>query len=111
ADPLPAIEVPPGARLLVVGANFDPRSPTDVHPSPDTSILRVPGRIGRDGLGQKGEIIRLRAADQRTESIYGGWTDTSRSVWAGRSVRRQPESACDHPSVWSRSPQPPTPGW
>jgi hypothetical protein len=112
-DVLPVTEVPSGARFLVVGASFDPHSPTDVHPAPEALVLRVAGRIGRDGLGQKGEVVRLRShgREPSVESVYGGWIDTSRPVWSGRSVQRQPDNACDHPTAWSVSPQPPTPGW
>ncbi|HEY0706828.1 MAG TPA: hypothetical protein VGG33_08530 [Polyangia bacterium] len=110
-DPLPIAEIPAGARFLVVSASFDAQSASDVSPRAGTIILRVAGRIGRDGLGQKGEILRLRGADQRIESSYGGWIDTTRPVWSGRSVQRRPDDACDHPSTWSREPQAPTPGW
>jgi hypothetical protein len=111
-DPLPDATIAAGARALVVGANFDEAAPGDVAPAAGTLILRVPGRIGRDGLGQAGEVIRLVDGAGLVRSSYGGWVDTSRTAWAGHSVQRQPdEAACDHPLAWSTSPQPATPGW
>jgi hypothetical protein len=112
SDPLPDATLAAGARALVVGANFDEAAPGDVPPAARISILRVPGRIGRDGLGQAGEVIRLVDGAGLVRSSYGGWVDTSRAAWAGRSVQRQPdEAACDHPLSWSSAPMPATPGW
>jgi hypothetical protein len=111
-DPLPDVTLAAGARALVVGANFDEAAPGDVPPAAGILILRVPGRIGRDGLGQAGEVIRVVDAAGLVRSSYGGWIDTSRAAWAGHSVQRQPdEAACDHPSSWSSAPLPATPGW
>jgi hypothetical protein len=111
-DPLPAVELAPGAHALVVGNAFVESSPGDVPPRPGTPLVRVAGRIGRDGLRQAGEVVRLVAADGSVLSSYGGWVDTSRPAWNGRSVHRQPdEAACDHPQAWSMVPAPPTPGW
>ena len=112
SDLLPPMELPAGRLALVVGAAFDPLGPGDVPPAPDTLILRVGGRLGRDGLRQSGEAIQLRGPDGLVLSSYGGWVDASRPAWQGRSVHRVPDStACDHPRSWSDSPQPSTPGW
>ena len=112
ADPLPAASLPAGARALVVGGGFDEQSPLDVPPRAGTLLLRVPGRIGRDGLGQAGEPVRLVAASGAVQSSYGGWVDVHAPAWAGRSVHRVPApGACDHPRAWSSAPLPPTPGW
>jgi hypothetical protein len=75
-------------------------------------VLRVPGRIGRDGLGQAGEVVRLVGPDGLVRSGYGGWVDVRRPLWAGQSVHRTPDAAaCDHPAAWSAAPLPATPGW
>ena len=111
-DPLPQASLSPGAVALVVGAAFDEASAADVPPRPATALLRVPGRIGRDGLRQQGEAVRLVTADGTVVSSYGGYVDTSRTAWNGRSIHRQPDpAACDHPQSWSMAPQDPTPGW
>jgi hypothetical protein len=111
-DDLPPLELGPGATALVVPASFDPGSATDAPPAPGTPLLRVAGRIGRDGLRQQGEVVRLVGAGAVVLSSYGGWVDASRAIWQGRSVQRTPDpAACDHPRAWSDSPQPPTPGW
>jgi hypothetical protein len=110
-DALPDAEVPPGARALVVGQGFDEASAADVPPTAGTMIVRLPGRLGRDGLKQTGEAVRLVAADGTVISSYGGWVDTTRGAWQGKSIQRQPdEAACDHPRSWSMAPLTPTPG-
>jgi hypothetical protein len=112
SDELPEALIAAGARALVVGASFDEQAPGDVPPRAGTALLRVPGRIGRDGLGQAGEVVRLVGSDGLVRSSYGGWIDTRRAAWAGQSVHRLPdESACDHPLSWTAAPMPATPGW
>jgi hypothetical protein len=111
-DDLPALELAPGGTALVVSAAFDPGSTTDPSPAAGTPLLRVAGRIGRDGLRQKGEVVRLVGPGGVVLSSYGGWIDTGRTAWQGRSVQRTPDpAACDHPSAWPDSPALPTPGW
>jgi hypothetical protein len=111
-DELPAFDLAPGGIALVVAATFDPQSPADTPPAPGTPLLRVDGRLGRDGLRQGGEVVRLVGPAGDLLSSYGGWIDTSKPGWQGRSVHRAPDpAACDHPRSWSDSPQPPTPGW
>jgi hypothetical protein len=112
ADEVPAVELAPGASALIVPGTYDPGSTADAAPAPGTPLLRVEGRLGRDGLRQSGEVVRLVGADGTPLSSYGGWVDASRPGWQGRSVHRTPDpAACDHPRSWSDSPLPPTPGW
>lgn len=111
-DLLPVATLAPGAWALVVGASFIEGAPGDVAPRPGTPLLRVGGRIGRDGLRQQGEPVRLLAADGSVLSSYGGHVDTTRPAWSGRSIQRVPDpGACDHPQAWSMAPLDPTPGW
>jgi hypothetical protein len=111
-DDLPPVDLGPGATALVVGMSYDPASATDPPPAAGTPLLRVAGRIGRDGLRQKGDVVRLVGPEAVVLSSYGGWVDTGRAGWQGRSVHRAPDpTACDHPRAWSDSPAPPTPGW
>jgi hypothetical protein len=111
SDELPAMELAPGASALVVPEAFgeDPGGP--VLPS-SVPLLRAAGRLGRDGLRQSGEVVRLVDGQGVILSSYGGWIDTSAPAWQGRSVQRLPDpAACDHPRTWSESPRTPTPGW
>jgi hypothetical protein len=111
-DALPEALIRAGARVLIVGASFAEQSASDVPPRAGTALLRVAGRIGRDGLGQAGEIVRLVGPDGLVRSSYGGWIDTRRPAWAGQSVHRSPEEGgCDHPAAWSATPLAATPGW
>ena len=111
-DVLPAVQLLAGGRALLVPAGFDAGSALDVPPGPQALLIRVSGRLGSDGLRQTGEAVRLLAADGTLLSSYGGWIDTTRGAWQGKSVQRLPdEGACDHPLSWSMAPLPPTPGW
>lgn len=111
-DQLPPALIPPGGRALIVGASFDESGATDVPPRAGTILLHVTGRIGRDGLGQTGELVRLVGPGTLVRSVYGGWVDVHGSTWPGHSVHRLPNpAACDHPRAWTQSPLPATPGW
>lgn len=109
-DPLPEREIPAGAFVLLVAEAYEPVAPGDVPPAPEAIVVRVTGRIGRDGLTNTGEPVLLRAADGQVVSRYGGWIDVSRPAWSGRSVHRIPADACDEPAGWGPGPGP-TPGW
>lgn len=112
ADPLPAGVLAPGGYALVVAAGFVASGTLDPEPRDGTLLLRVDGRIGRDGLSNGGEPVRLRArSDGRVVSAYGGWVDGGAATWNGRSVKRTSPDACDLPSAWTDRPSPPTPGW
>jgi hypothetical protein len=111
ADPLPAATLEPGAFAVIVGAGFDPMDGRDPAPRAGAMLLRVEGRIGRDGIGNAGEAVRLRAKTGEVLSRYGGWIDAGPSAWTGRSVQRLPADACDGPGAWNPRPQQPTPGW
>jgi hypothetical protein len=111
-DELPAFELQPATVALVVPALFDPQSAADPAPAAGTPLLRIEGRLGRDGLRQSGEVVRLVGPGGDLLSSYGGWIDASKPGWQGSSVHRSPDpGACDHPRSWSDSPQPPSPGW
>ena len=113
-DVLPAVDLAPGAYALVVGPGFDSFSLIDVPPRAGTTMVRLDTRIGSDGLSNSGEVVRLRAAggpDAPVISSYGGWVDVSAKAWAGSSVRRAPDEACDRPESWNRTPLAATPGW
>jgi hypothetical protein len=110
SDPLPGVTLLPRAFAVVVPAAYDLYDGRDPAPRPGAVVVRVEGRIGRDGIGNAGEVVRLRRGGE-VVSRYGGWIDSGRTGWTGRSVVRQPADACDDPVAWSARPQLPTPGW
>jgi hypothetical protein len=109
ADPLPAATLAPGAYALVVTSAYDPESGVDPRPRAGTQLLRVDARLGADGLSNGGEVTRLLRGDDVVSS-YGGYVDVSSAAWAGRSVHRLVETACDRQDAWSHTPLAPTPG-
>jgi hypothetical protein len=109
SDALPPGTLAPGEYALVVTAAYAPDNGADPPPRAGTQLLRVDGRIGADGLSNGGEVTRLLRGDEIVSS-YGGWVDVSSVAWAGRSVHRLVQSACDRRDAWNRSPLPPTPG-
>jgi hypothetical protein len=111
ADPLPAATLEPGAFAVVVAAGYNPMDGRDPAPRAGAMLLRVDGRIGRDGIANAGEAVRLRARSGEVLSRYGGWIDVGGSAWTGHSVQRLPQDACDAPAAWNPRPQQPTPGW
>jgi hypothetical protein len=110
-DPLPPATLAPGAFAVIVPAAYNVLDGRDPPVRTTAMLLRVEGRIGRDGIGNAGEAVRLRAKTGEVLSRYGGWVDVSASAWTGHSVQRQPQDACDAPSAWTTHPQAPTPGW
>jgi len=112
ADVLPAVLVPPKVYVLVVATAFDTSVGPDPQPAASVAILRVEGRLGRDGLSNSGETVTLRDAQGEVVSQYGGFIDTSATPWNGRSVHRvPPDDPCDQRNLWTERPQPPSPGW
>lgn len=111
-DALPAVVVPPKTYVLVVAAAFDTNVGPDPQPAASVVLLRIEGRLGRDGLSNSGETVTLRDAQGAVVSQYGGFVDTSATVWNGRSVHRvPPDDPCDQRYLWTERPQPPSPGF
>ncbi len=101
-----------GATALVVASSYNPGDGHDPPPRAGTLLIRVSGRIGRDGLGNSGEAVHLKTPAGALVSSYGGWVNVNAAAWNGRSVHRVPrDDACDHPSAWTQLPSAPTPGW
>ena len=109
ADALPAATLDAGAYALVVTSAYDPGNGADPAPRAGTPLLRVDSRLGADGLSNGGEVVRLLLGDAVVSS-YGGWVDVSPSAWAGHSVQRLVETACDRKDAWNHAPLEPTPG-
>lgn len=85
---LPAYELAPGDMGLLVSETYDPDPELDLVPPPDAAILRLPG-LGRNGLTNTGELLRLRDRDGRVISRF----PARPAPRPGRSVaRRAPDS-------------------
>lgn len=110
-DTLPETNVEPGAYALIVPSGFDPASVKDTPPLVGTALVRVDSRIGSDGLSNGGEALRLLSAGGAVISSYSAAVDVSATAWAGQSVHRVPETACDQTPSWTQRPLPATPGW
>jgi hypothetical protein len=108
-DDLPAETLAPGAYALVVPSTYDPSGIQDPAPRAGTLLLRVDTRIGSDGLSNGGEVVKLLRGDAIVSS-YGGFVDVSSNAWAGHSVHRLVQSACDRTDAWNHAPLAPTPG-
>jgi hypothetical protein len=109
SDALPPATIGPGEYALVVTSAYVPQDGQDVPPRAGTQLLRVDARIGVDGLSNGGEVTRLLRGDSVVSS-YGGWVDVSSVAWAGHSVHRLVQSACDRKDAWNHAPLPATPG-
>jgi hypothetical protein len=102
---LPPAVLAPGAHALIVGAGFDPASPSDVPPRPGTPLFRVP-RIGGNGLTNSGEALTLRDAAGGVLSRFPAVAARG----AGMSVARARFSTPDD-AVSEFTQGAPTPGW
>jgi len=111
SDPLPPTTLVSGARALIVAESYAIGT-EDPAPASGVPLLRVSGRIGRDGLTNGGEVVRLVTAAGDVVASYGGYVNAGDASWNGKSiVRSQTESPCDLQGAWARTPQDPTPGW
>ena len=105
-DPLPAFQVAPGARVLVVASGFDPDAGEDPSPAPGTVLLRVDASIGAGGLKNAGEPLTLYAWSGGAPALlaaYGNFVATDAPDHSGRSVVADP-AACDLPRAWASHP-------
>jgi hypothetical protein len=111
SDPLPEATLSPGVFALIVAEKYDPAEGSDIAPREGALLVRVPGRIGGDGLSNAGEEVRLLTATGDVVSQYGGFVDVSATAWSGKSVKRSSLEVCDGATAWTTSPTPATPGW
>lgn len=105
-DPLPAFQVAPGARVLVVAAGYDPADGEDPPPAPGTVLLRVDASLGAGGLKNAGEPLTLYAWSGDPPALlasYGNFVASDAADHAGRSVVADP-AACDVPRAWASHP-------
>jgi hypothetical protein len=88
--PLPPATLAPGAFALVVNEAFDEQDCSDPCPAPGTLLLRVL-HLGKNGLANSGEALRLRDGDGATVSRF----PASPKPKAGQSVARVAPAAPD----------------
>ncbi|MDI1445485.1 lamin tail domain-containing protein [Polyangium sp. 6x1] len=101
---LPAVTLPPGRFAVVVNDSFAPDDEIDVPPAEDAIVVRVPA-LGKNGLGNGGEIVRLLDMRGRIVSRFPAIPKPK----AGQSVVRRSPDAPDGVSD-SFQLAPPTPG-
>jgi hypothetical protein len=87
---LPPHVLAPGALLLLVGEAYEPDPELDLVPPPDTAIVRLSG-LGRNGLSNGGELLRLRDRDGVVVSRF----PARKAPGAGRSVARRAPGSPD----------------
>lgn len=91
---LPDVLVAPGERVLLVGDDFAPDPELDQVPDLATPLVRV-GSLGKGGLSNQGELLRLRDASGVVVSRF----PAKKSSRAGQSLaRRSPDAPDDDPS-------------
>lgn len=101
---LPSAELLPGEFALIVNESFVEDGELDPLPAPGTLLIRVP-RLGKGGLGNSGEPLKLLDGEAQVVSRFGA----APRVKAGQSLsRRFPASADGLAS--SFVPSAPTPG-
>jgi len=87
---LPSHELAPGDMALLVGDSYEPDPELDLVPPPDTAIIRLP-TLGRNGLANGGELLRLRDRDGIVVSRF----PARKAPRAGRSVARRASDSPD----------------
>jgi hypothetical protein len=92
----PAV-IPAGGYLLLVRADFDPASLSDVPPQDGAAMVRV-NELGKNGLSNTGELLTLRDASGRAVSRFPALPKPK----AGISVaRREPWLVDDDPESFA----------
>lgn len=81
---LPAQRLRPGQLAVLVQEDYEPDSDLDAIPPPGVPILRVP-QLGKSGLSNSGELLRLRAGDGSVVSKF----PANPKPEEGRSVARR----------------------
>jgi hypothetical protein len=87
---LPPVSIAPGERVLLVGEEFGPDPELDVPTSPMARLVGV-GELGKGGLSNQGELLRLRDSEGAVISRF----PANKSKRAGQSVARRTPDAPD----------------
>lgn len=69
ATVLPNLALTPGAFAVVVNASYQPDADFDLLPDPSARLVRVE-RLGKAGLSNAGELLRLRASNGEVASRF-----------------------------------------
>lgn len=80
---LPDVELAPDAYALVVNASYTPDPDYDLVP-PDDAVRVVVERLGKNGLSNEGEALRLSAPDGTVVSRFPGQRASEPGVSAAR---------------------------
>jgi hypothetical protein len=91
---LPAEELEPGRMLLLVSKGYAPDPELDLVPPEGVAVVRV-ARLGRNGLANAGELLRLRDPDGNVVSRF----PARQAPAPGQSVGRKTPDAPDAESA------------
>ena len=94
ATVLPDVELAPGAYALVVNASYTPEPDYDLVP-PDDAVLIVVDRLGKSGLSNEGEALRLSAPDGQVVSRFPSQRAPDPGVSAARRTPSTDDAADD----------------
>jgi hypothetical protein len=108
-DTLPAASIPPNGYAVIVPVGYVAAAAREGAPAAGAVVVRVDSSLATSGLANAGEPLRLRFADGRVVSSYGGYENVSAAERAGRSVVRVGDTACDVAESF-RLAERPTPG-
>jgi hypothetical protein len=99
---LPAHELAPGAFALLVADGYAPDGEIDLVPPPDVMLVVLPS-LGRSGLANTGELLRLRDPDGNVVSRF----PARPAPGPGRSVaRRAPDAPDAEPASFASHAEP-----
>jgi hypothetical protein len=93
---LPAAGLSAGAFALLVREDYDPESGIDQPPVSGTLLVRLP-QLGKNGLGNAGEALRIEAPDGRVLSRFPA---VAQALAGTSAVRREPTARDDDPTAF-----------
>ncbi len=97
----------PGAFVVLVGAAFDDESRYDVQPDPSALLVRAEGTLGKNGLSNSGEPLKLVGLAGEVLSRFPSEPKPSKP---GHSVARSSPAALDDDPAAFQLVEMPTPG-
>ena len=105
---LPRHEVAPGEMVLLVADSYSPDPELELTPPPDVALVRLP-RLGRSGLANAGELLRLRDPAGTVVSRFPALAAPGPGQSVGRRTPDAPDDASSFGAARStrRVPRPP----